>query len=173
MTAQRVRDSAGPVISLVVAMAENRVIGVNNQLPWRLPADLQHFKRTTLGKPILMGRKTFESIGRALPGRRNIVVSRTPDYHAEGCETVCSIDAALALVRNEDEVMVIGGANLYTQLLPQAERIHLTLVHAQFDGDARFPQLDLDQWREAGRSDHAADARNAVPYSFLVYERRR
>ena len=159
-------------ITFVVAMSENRVIGRDNGLPWNLPADLRHFKRTTMGKPVLMGRKTFEAIGRALPGRRNIVVSTAPGFEAPGCETATSIDEALALVAGDAEIMVIGGASFYEQLLPKADRIHLTLVHATLEGDAWFPQLDPSQWREIRREDHPADERNDYPYSFLVYERR-
>ena len=162
----------GPIVSIIVAMSENRVIGVDNELPWRLPADLKHFKATTMGKPVLMGRKTFESIGRALPGRRNIVVSRTPGYQAAGCETVSSVEAALQRLESAPEIMVIGGASLYERLLPRAHRIHLTLVHTTIDGDARFPELDLAHWRETSRIDHQADERNPMAYSFLVYERR-
>lgn len=171
MAAPKVSES-GPIVSIIVAMSENRVIGVDNELPWRLPADLQHFKATTMAKPVLMGRKTFESIGRALPGRRNIVVSRTPGYAAAGCETVGSVQDALRRVEAEPEIMVIGGASFYEQLLPQAHRVYLTLVHANIDGDARFPEMDLAQWREVSRTDHQADDRNPIAYSFLVYERR-
>lgn len=159
-------------ISFIVAMSENRVIGRDNGLPWKLPADLRHFKRTTMGKSVLMGRRTFESIGRALPGRRNIVVSATQGFEAPGCETATSIDQALALVAGDAEIMVIGGASFYEQLLPKADRIYLTLVHATLEGDAWFPPLDPGQWREIRREDHAADERNDYPYSFLVYERR-
>lgn len=165
-------SGARPRITFVVAMSENRVIGVDNTLPWKLPADLRHFKHTTMGKPVLMGRKTFQSIGRALPGRRNIVVSRDPGFEAAGCETVASIDEAMGRVGGEPEVMVIGGASFYAQLLPRAERIHLTLVHAVIEGDAFFPELDPSQWREVSREEHAADERNRYAYSFLLYERR-
>lgn len=171
MTSGR-EPGARPRITFVVAMSENRVIGLDNTLPWKLPADLRHFKHTTMGKPVLMGRKTFESIGRALPGRRNIVVSRNPGFEAAGCETVASIDEAMASVAREPEVMVIGGASFYEQLLPRADRIHLTLVHAVIEGDAFFPELDPTQWREVSREDHAADERNPHAYSFLLYERR-
>lgn len=162
----------GPLITFVVAMSENRVIGVDNGLPWRLPADLRHFKAITMGKPVLMGRKTFDSIGRALPGRRNIVVSRTPGYEASGCESVDSIDEALARVAQEPEIMVIGGASFYEQLLPRADRIHLTLVHTELEGDAFFPALNMAQWREVSREEHGVDERNPFSYSFLIYERR-
>lgn len=164
-------QKTSPSITLVVAMAENRVIGIDNGLPWRLPADLQHFKRVTMGKPVVMGRKTFESIGRPLPGRRNVVVSRNADYQAEGCETFTSVASVLECLAQAPEIMVIGGANLYAQLLPHAHRIHLTLVHASVPGDAYFPELDHARWRTLSREDHAADERNNVAYSFLVLER--
>lgn len=160
-----------PVVSLIVAMAENRVIGRDNGLPWRLPADLRHFKQVTMGKPVLMGRKTFESIGRPLPGRRNIVLSRSADFVAQGCETVTSIDQAVRGLAQHAELMVIGGANIYRQTLPLAHRLYLTLVGARVDGDARFPELDWSEWREVSREDHAPDERNRLPYSFRVYER--
>ncbi len=164
-------DGDGTGISLVVAIAENGVIGRDNGLPWRLPADLQHFKRTTMGKPILMGRKTFESIGRPLPGRRNIVVSRNEQYRAEGCETVSSIDAALELAANEREIMIIGGASFYEQLLERADRLYVTRIHASVEGDAYFPQVDWSRWREIERSDHQPDERNEHAYSFVIYAR--
>ena len=165
-------SGGGAVITFVVAMSENRVIGVDNGLPWRLPADLRHFKTITMGKPVLMGRRTFDSIGRALPGRRNMVVSRTPGFKAPGCEVVGSIDEALASVAQEPEVMVIGGASFYEQLLPRADRIHLTRVHTTLEGDAFFPSVNLEQWREVSREEHGADDRNQFSYSFLTYERR-
>jgi dihydrofolate reductase len=158
------------IISFVVAMARNRVIGHDNGLPWRLPADLRHFKSVTMGKPIIMGRKTFESIGRPLPGRANIVVTRDPAYQAEGCVVAHSIEAALAAAGDAEEVMVIGGADFYRQLLPRADRIYLTLIDAEFAGDASFPELDPVQWQERSREDHAPDADNPYPYSFIVLE---
>lgn len=158
-------------ISIIVAMASNGVIGRDNELPWHLPADLQHFKRTTMGKPILMGRKTWESIGRPLPGRTNIVITRDAAYRAEGCVVVNSIDAALEAVGEQDEVMVIGGAEFYRQVLPRTETIYLTRVHATISGDTRFPELSTDEWHEVERSDHAADNKNPHDYSFIRLER--
>ena len=158
-------------ISFIVAKARNGVIGDNNQLPWRLPADLKHFKAVTLGKPVLMGRKTFESIGKPLPQRTNIVVTRDAAYQAEGCVVVHSIDAALAAAKDAEEVMVIGGAQFYEQLLPRAERIYLTEVHEDFAGDAVFPEFDAQQWQEVERRDFEPDEKNAHAYSFLVLER--
>ncbi len=158
-------------LSLIAALADNGVIGRDNGLPWRLPADLRHFKALTMGKPILMGRRTCESIGRPLPGRHNIVLSRDPAFRAEGCTVVRSVDEALAAAAGSDELMVIGGAQLYALLLDRADRLYLTLVHAEVEGDARFPEFDRDAWREIGREDFAADENNEYDYSFVVLER--
>ena len=158
-------------ISIVVAMASNGVIGRDNELPWHLPADLQHFKKTTMGKPILMGRKTWESIGRPLPGRTNVVITRDTAYRAEGCVVVNSIDAALEASSGQDEVMVIGGADFYRQVLPLADTIYLTRIHATISGDTCFPELNVADWREVERSDHAADEKNLHDYSFIRLER--
>ncbi|OGT69302.1 MAG: dihydrofolate reductase [Gammaproteobacteria bacterium RIFCSPHIGHO2_12_FULL_45_9] len=158
-------------ISAVVAMAENRVIGCNNQLPWRLPADLRHFKLVTMGKPVIMGRKTYESIGRPLPGRVNIVVTRDSQRQVPGCIVVTSPQAALQ-VAEQAELCVIGGSELYRQLLPQVQRIYLTIVHHSFSGDAYFPELNAADWHETERMDYQADAENPYAYSFIVLERR-
>lgn len=158
-------------ISLIVALAENHVIGANNRLLWRLPAELQYFKKTTMGKPIIMGRKTHESIGRALPGRRNIVISRQADFQAEGCDVVDSLDAALALVKDCEEVMIIGGAQIYQQALPLADRLYLTWVHHAFEGDTFFPTWSSEQWREISREQRAADEQNPYDLTFTVLER--
>lgn len=159
-------------IALIAALDRNGLIGRDNALPWRLPADLQHFKRLTLGKPIVMGRLTWESLGRPLPGRHNIVLTRDPAYHAEGASVVHSIDAALAAAGAVDEVMVIGGAALYRTLLPRAARLYLTRIDAAFDGDAWFPEVDPAAWREVARETHAPDERNPYPYAFVTLERR-
>jgi len=153
-------------------MARNRVIGRAGRLPWHLPADLQRFKRLTLGKPILMGRKTWESLPGLLPQRRHIVLTQDPDYQAQGCELAHSIDQALALAGDAPELMVVGGAQLYRALLPRAQRLYLTLVEADLPGDAFFPEYDASEWRELRREVHAADARNPYPYSFIDYVRR-
>jgi dihydrofolate reductase len=158
-------------ISIVVAMAANRVIGRDNQLPWHLPADLKHFKETTMGKPILMGRKTWESIGRPLPGRTNIVITRDENYDAPGCVVVHSIEAALQAAAKQDEVMIIGGAEFYRQVLPQTDRIYLTRINEDFDGDTLFPELDSSEWQEAGRIDCDADENNPHSYSFITLDR--
>lgn len=163
---------SGPVtIAIVVAMGANRVIGRKDRLPWRLPADLRHFRDVTLGKPVLMGRKTHESIGRALPERSNIIVTRDEAYTAPGCIVVHSIDSALKAAAASEEVMVIGGADFYWQLLPRAERIYLTLIHAEFEGDALFPELNEGEWREVERIDCAPDEQNPWPYSFIRLKR--
>jgi len=161
-----------PVIALVAAAAQNGVIGSDNRLPWHLPADLKHFKQVTMGKPVVMGRKTFESIGRALPGRTNIVITQSRDYTAPGCLVVNTLDQALAAAGDGGEIMIIGGATLYTACLSRATRIYLTRIHHDFPGDARFPDLDLKQWREIERRDCPADDKNPYAYSFIVLERR-
>jgi dihydrofolate reductase len=162
------------LLTLVVAVAENGVIGRDGELPWHLPADLQHFKRSTLGKPILMGRKTHESIGRALPGRLNLVLTRQADYSAPGCEIVHSLDEAEARAAADGagELMVIGGAGLYREALARAQRILLTRVHADFEGDTRLPEFDLAEWSERSRCRREADAANPVSMSFVELVRR-
>lgn len=158
-------------ISIVVAMAANGVIGRDNQLPWHLPADLRHFKQTTMGKPILMGRKTYESIGRPLPGRTNIVITRDPGYTADGCVVVHSIEAAMQAAGDQEEIMVIGGAEFYRQVLPYTDTIYLTRIHEDFEGDTMFPELSAAEWREVARTDCEPDARNPYRYSFVRLER--
>ena len=162
------------MISMIAAMAHDRVIGLDNQMPWHLPADLAHFKRVTLGKPVLMGRKTFESIGRPLPGRRNLVISRNPDYRADGVEVIDSVEAALALLADSDvaELMVIGGGHLYGQLLPRADRLYLTRIDLAVEGDTRFPAFDDEQWRLVESEAHPADEKNPHPYRFETWQRR-
>ncbi|NCF16732.1 MAG: dihydrofolate reductase [Haliea sp.] len=165
-------------LAIIVAAAENGLIGRNNALPWHLPGDLQYFKRVTMGKPILMGRKTFESIGRPLPGRTNVVITRNPDFSAEGIRVVESLAAALrlaediALVDGVEELVVIGGAEIYREALPLAQRLYLTEVHASIEGDAWLPEIDWADWREVQRERHAAEGNNPYDYSFVVYERR-
>jgi dihydrofolate reductase len=158
------------VISLIVAMDQARLIGRDNGLPWRLPNDLKFFKRTTLGKTVLMGRKTWESLGRPLPERDNWVLTRDTGFIAAGARVFNRLDEALAAA--PAELVVIGGAELYRQLLPQVQRMYLTQVHGRFEGDAWFPEFDAAQWHEVAREDHPADERHAVPYSFVTLERR-
>jgi dihydrofolate reductase len=161
-----------PVVSLVVAMAENRVIGRDNRMPWHLPADLAHFKALTMGKPIIMGRLTWESLPGLLPGRRHIVLTHDRGYSAPGVTLVHSLAEALDAAGAVDEVMVVGGARLYAEALPLADRIYLTLVHGVFEGDARFPAIDPAEWIETSREHHAPDDRNPCPYTFLTLRRR-
>ncbi len=156
-------------LSLIVAMDENRLIGSDNRLPWHLPADLALFKRTTMGKPVVMGRKTFESIGKPLPGRRNIVITRNPSFKAEGCEVVSDIDSALAICADDEEIMLIGGASLYQQTIDRADCMYITLIHHEFDGDTWFPEFDPGDWRVAEREDFEADDDNPFAWSFVKY----
>ena len=159
-----------PIISLIAAMAKNRIIGKDNQMPWHLPADLGHFKAVTLGKPIIMGRKTYESIGRPLPGRLNIVISTNKKYVLEGCETVSSLDQALALVNNVEEVMIIGGGFLYTQTLSQADKLYLTFIDLEVNGDTQFPDFNALNIKEVKRESHQKDEKNPYDYVFVDYE---
>jgi dihydrofolate reductase len=159
------------MLAIIAALSRNRVIGKDNQLPWRLPADLKHFKAATLGKPVIMGRKTFDSIGKPLPGRANIVVTRDTQFRADGIAVAHSLDDALAQAHAAPEIMLIGGAQLYAQALPRAQRLYLTLIDADFDGDAHFPDYDPTEWRETAREDHAPDENNPYRYSFLILER--
>lgn len=158
-------------VSLIVATDLNGVIGRDNQLPWHLPADLKHFKKLTMGCPMIMGRKTHESIGRALPGRRNLVITRQTRYESEGCEIYSSFRAALEGAEPCAEVMIIGGATIYERALPGADRVYQTLVHAAVPGDTHFPPLTEAEWRQVDRSDHDADDRNPHAYSFLTWDR--
>jgi dihydrofolate reductase len=160
-------------ISFVVAVAENGAIGKNNSLLWRLPDDLKYFKTITMGKPIVMGRKTYDSIGRPLPGRLNIVVTRRRGFETTGCVVVTSIDDAIRAAGEAEELCVIGGAEIYREFLPHVDTIYLTRVHASFDGDVFFPSLSESQWHETHREDHAADDRHAYAFSFITLERKR
>ena len=165
-------------LSMIVAQAQNRVIGRNNKLPWYLPGDLKYFKQVTMGKPVIMGRKTFESIGKPLPGRLNIIITRNAEYQQEGCQVEQSLAAAIelaesqALIDGTAEAMVIGGEGIYRLALPAAERLYITQVHAEVEGDAFFPALDIEQWEELGREDFSAVGPNPYDYSFVVYERK-
>lgn len=156
-------------LTIIVATDSAGGIGIDNRLPWRLPEDLAHFKRLTTGHPIIMGRKTFESIGRALPGRRNIVVSRNPDWRHEGVDTVASLPAAMALVPGQDG-FVIGGAEIYQQALPLCERMIVTEIAKAFDCDAFFPPIDTNQWKETAREAYYSE-QNGCAYAFVTYQR--
>ncbi len=158
-------------ISAICAMSENHVIGKNNQLPWHLPADLMHFKKITLGNPIVMGRKTYESIGQPLPGRCNVVITSNMDYHAPGCVVVHSIKEALTTTKDNDEIFIIGGASLYQEMLPLTQRLYITLIHQQIEGDTFFPEFNKAEWQEIECVDHDVDAKNNYPYSFIILDR--
>ena len=159
-------------VSMIVAMAKGRVIGLDNKMPWHLPADLQFFKRVTLGKPVIMGRKTYSSIGRPLPGRFNIVLTRNKNLSIEGVTCVQTVEQALALVKNETEVMVIGGATIYQQFLKQTDRLYLTFIDLDVAGDTLFPDYQADaNWSEISREAHLADEKNLHNYEFVTLER--
>lgn len=158
-------------ISLIVAMASNRVIGVDNKMPWHLSADLKKFKQITMGSPILMGRNTFESIGRPLPGRRNIIISRNPDYRQAGCDVFNNLQAALESCEDDEELFVIGGAKLYKTMLPHADYMYLTEIEKAFEGDTFFPDFDRENWREIDRQDVSDDDSVDFNYSFITLEK--
>ncbi len=158
-------------IVAILAMSENRVIGCHNKLPWHMPADLQHFKSLTLDKPILMGRKTFESIGRPLPGRCNIVITRDPGFQAPGCVVVNSIEGALDAASYSNDIFIIGGALLFEHMLPRTQRIFMTVIHHEFEGDAFFPELNMTDWQEQSRERHQADEKNPYAYSFITLDK--
>jgi len=159
------------IISDVVAIAENHAIGKDNQLLWRLPNDLKHFKAITSGHTVIMGRKTYDSVGKPLPNRRNIIITRK-DIEIEGCEVVNSIEAALELCRSEEEVFIVGGAEIYKQSLHLVNRIYLTIVHQSFDADSFFPEINPEEWNETSHEDHPTDEKHSIPYSFITLERR-
>lgn len=158
-------------LSAIVAMSENRAIGREQQIPWHLPADLKHFKAITMGYPIIMGRRTYESIGKPLPGRSNIIVSRDVNFKVPDCVVVHSVGAALDAAAHSKEIFVIGGATLYEALLPRTQRLYLTIVHQVIEGDTYFPELQLSEWREVERIDHEPDEHNSYAYSFLTLDR--
>jgi dihydrofolate reductase len=160
-----------PNINVIAAMARNRVIGINNTLPWRLPADLQHFKALTMGHHIVMGRKTYESIGKPLPGRTTVIVTRDANYRVAGCLTATSIDAAIAACGEDPDIFFVGGAELYAQILPRADRLYLTEIQAEYDGDAHFPPFDHGIWQEVARQAHLSP--DGLGYHFVTYTRGR
>ena len=160
------------MISMIVAMGNNRVIGQANQLPWRLPADLKYFKSATMGKAMIMGRKTYETIGRPLPGRKNIILTRDKSYQAEGCLVVHSVESALKEA-GDGEVMIIGGGQMYKQFLPLAGRIYVTQIDSEFEGDTFFPTLNNNQWDVVQRGQSVYDKDAQLTYNFVIYERRR
>ncbi len=159
-------------ISIIAAVSKNGVIGKNNSLPWKLPSDMKKFKELTIGKPVIMGRKTFESIGKPLAGRINIILTRNSDFNAEGVAIVNSPEEALQMVADQDEIMIIGGESVYGQFLPQASRIYLTRVDSDFDGDSFFPPMDLNSWIEVSRETREPDEKNAHRHTFFVYDKK-
>jgi dihydrofolate reductase len=154
-----------------VAIGENHAIGKNNQLLWHMPADLKHFKQTTSGHTVIMGRKTFDSVGKPLPNRRNIVITRQ-NITIEGCQVVKSIDEALELSKGEDEVFIVGGAEIYKLSMSKTDKIYLTIIHHSFDADAFFPEINYNEWKETERRDFQPDEKNKFPYSFITLARR-
>ncbi|MET4696335.1 dihydrofolate reductase [Endozoicomonas lisbonensis] len=165
-------------IAMIAAVAENNAIGINNKMPWYLPGDLRYFKAVTMGKPIIMGRKTFDSLSKPLPGRTNIVITRDADWHHEGVKVVHSLDEALALaedialINGNDEVMVIGGAQIYKQALDKADRLYLTKVYQSFEGDAFFPDINESDWLETARQDMQSEDEEPLTFSYLVLDRK-
>lgn len=159
-------------LAIIVATDKAGLIGKDNDLPWKLSADLQYFRRVTMGKPIIMGRKTHESIGRPLPGRKNIIISSNEDYKVASCDVCHSVEQALVACGDVEEAMVMGGASLYKVFLPHANKLYLTLVDAELEGDTWFPEWDRNDWLQISREDHPADDKNDYPYSFIVYQRK-
>lgn len=158
-------------VSIIVAASANNVIGINGQLPWRLPEDLRRFKELTMGKPMLMGRLTYDSIGRALPGRRSIILTRQADFQADDCEVVTTADAAIAAAGDVEELMIIGGGKVYEQLLPLSDRIYLTRVHTHIDGDAHFPEINPAEWRSTHAENFPVTAERQHGFTFETLER--
>ncbi|MFP4046634.1 MAG: dihydrofolate reductase [Bacteroidales bacterium] len=159
------------MLSMIVAAAENNAIGKDNKLLWHLPDDLKHFKNTTKGHHIIMGRKTFESNGRPLPKRTNIIITKNKDFTADGCLIVHSIDEALEIAKNDNEPFIIGGETIYRQAMPLAERIYLTRVHTEIEGDTFFPEIDENEWEEKSREYHEKDEKHPYPFSIITLER--
>ncbi len=161
------------MVSIIVATADNNVIGKDNQLIWHLPADLKHFKQLTMGHPILMGRKTYESIGKPLPGRTSIIITRQSDFEADGCIVVHSVQEAIERAKQiDEEVYIIGGAEIYRQALPFTDNIALTKIHHNFNGDTFFPELSEDDWEVTSKEEHEPDEKNKYKYTFLTLKRK-
>ena len=160
------------ILSLIAAMDNNRLIGQDNKLPWHLPADLAHFKNVTMKKPILMGRKTYDSIGRPLPGRKNIVLTRSNDFEIEGVTVYNSLDEAISASQDVDELMVIGGSSIYEMVLPKVQRMYLSYVDGKFEGDAWFPEFDENDWNIIDSKEQLPDEKNSYSCKFVTYERK-
>jgi len=161
------------MISIIVAVAEHNVIGKDNKLIWHLPKDLKHFKETTTGHFVIQGRKTYESFGKPLPNRTNVIITRDKNYKAEGCIVVNSLQEALDIAINEKEVFIIGGGKIYEQAMSIADRIYLTKVHHSFEGDTFFPEINIKEWAEKSRQDYNPDEKNKYPFSIIILERRK
>jgi dihydrofolate reductase len=161
------------IISLVAAASDNNVIGKNNALPWRMPADMKFFKNLTMGHTVVMGRKTYESMGKPLPGRKNIIITRNSNYKAEGCVVVGSFAEVIEICKEEGEIFIVGGSEIYRQIINKADKIYLTRVHGIFDGDAYFADIHSDEWVESHKTDYEADEKNPYPYAFMEYLRRK
>jgi len=159
-------------LSIVVAMDDNRLIGKGNGLPWHLPADLAYFKKITTDNSILMGRNTYDSIGKPLPNRRNIVITRNSEISIKGCEVVNTIEKALSITKDEEEVMIIGGANLFEQLLPNVSRLYITHIEGEFEGETYFPNYDENEWFDVSRESHQPDEKNNYAYQFSIMDRK-
>jgi dihydrofolate reductase len=158
------------IVTIVVAISENHVIGKDNKLLWHMPTDLKHFKEITTGHTVIMGRKTYESVGKPLPNRRNIIITRQ-NITIEGCEVVNSIETALSLCKDEAEVFIVGGAEIYKEAISLTDRIYLTIIHKEFEGDSFFPEINEQEWKEVFREDHQPDQKNLLPYSFVTLQR--
>jgi len=159
------------VISIIVAVSTNGVIGLDGDLPWRMPTDLKRFKRLTMGHHLVVGRRTWDEVGRPLPGRIMVVVTRDPDFHADGVTVANSLTAALHIARDDDEIFVAGGGEIYRQALPLADRMYITRVHTSIEGDTTFPEFEESEWILVEREDHLADESNPYPFSFLTYQK--
>ncbi|WP_050615318.1 dihydrofolate reductase [Bacillus testis] len=160
------------IVSMIVAMDEDRVIGKDNKMPWRIPRELQYVKKVTMGHPIVMGRKNYESIGRPLPGRRNLILTRDPDFKADGCEVLHSKDDVYKACQGEDEVFIFGGEQIYKLFLNDCERLYITRIHHSFGGDTFFPEVDLEDWEETYREKGIRDEKNDYDYVYHVYEKK-
>ena len=160
------------MISLIVAVAENNIIGRDNDLIWHLPRDLKHFKETTSGHHIIQGRKTYESVGKPLPNRTNVIITRDKNYKAEGCVVVHSLEEALEVSKNDPEAFITGGGKIYEMAMPLVDRIYLTKVHHSFEGDTFFPEINMEEWTETDRRDFEPDEKNKYPFSILILDRK-
>lgn len=160
-----------PTLSIIAAMAKNRTIGIDNSLPWRCPEDLKHFKALTMGHHIIMGRKTFDSIGKPLPGRHTVVVTRNRDLHIDGCRVVHSLEEAIAACAGDEEIFITGGAELYAQGLPLAHKLYLTEIYKEIEGDAHFPEFDASQWQEVSREPRSQQEPQPLEFEFVLYQR--